>query len=238
MKIEHGAVYVQTNDGEQKEIVAFRRTAEGRLQQAGAVATGGRGSGKAHLASQGSVVLHNGWVLVVNASSDDVSILATDGATLTPVDRVASGGSTPTSIAVHGRLAYVLNTGDEPNVTGFEIGEDGRLVRLGGGTRPLGVGSDPAQVAFSPDRRTLVVTDRAQDSIHAFALDESGPYWGRCHVSVERRHAVRVRLPSGRNARRHGGGRRRDRPGIRVLVRPWRARAASADRRAGRQHSQ
>ena len=174
MKIEHGAVYVQTNDGEQKEIVAFRRTAEGRLQQAGAVATGGRGSGKAHLASQGSVVLHNGWVLVVNASSDDVSILATDGATLTPVDRVASGGSTPTSIAVHGRLAYVLNTGDEPNVTGFEIGEDGRLVRLGGGTRPLGVGSDPAQVAFSPDRRTLVVTDRAQDSIHAFALDESG----------------------------------------------------------------
>src|SRR5439155_3276420 len=152
----------------------FRRTGEGRLERIGAVATGGRGSGKAHLASQGSVALRNGWVLVVNAGSDDVSVLATGDGVLTLVDRVASGGSAPTSISVHGGLAYVLNTGDEPNVSGFEIGEDGRLVRLGGGTRPLGVGSDPAQVAFSPDRRTLVVTDRAQDSIHAFALDESG----------------------------------------------------------------
>jgi 6-phosphogluconolactonase len=172
---EHGAVYVQTNDGDLNELVAYRRTADGRLEHVGAVATGGRGSGKPHLASQGSVVLRNGWVLVANAGSDDVSVLATDGGrTPTLVDRVGSGGAEPTSVAVHGKLAYVLNAGGEPNVTGFEIAEDGRFVRLSGGTRALGAGSDPAQVAFSPDGRTLVVTDRATNSIHALALDEAG----------------------------------------------------------------
>ena len=172
MNTEHGAVYVQTNDGDLNELVAYRRTADGRLEHVGAVATGGRGSGKPHLASQGSIVLRNGWVLVANAGSDDVSVLATDGETLTLVDRVASGGSLPTSVAVHDTIVYVLNAGGAPNVTGFELGEDGRLIRLADGTESLPAGSDPAQVAFSPDGRTLVVTDRATNSIHAFVLDE------------------------------------------------------------------
>ena len=174
MNSVNGAVYVQTNDGEQNEVIVYRRAADGRLELAELVATGGRGSGKAHLPSQGSVVLRNGWILVANAGSDDISILCVDAERVTLVDRVASGGSAPTSIAVHGSLAYVLNTGGEPNVTGFEIGEDGRLIRLADATRLLGEGSDPAQAAFSPDGRTLVVTDRASNSIHAFALDANG----------------------------------------------------------------
>src|SRR5437867_1419581 len=171
MNTEHGAVYVQTNDGDLNELVAYRRTADGRLEHVGAVVTGGRGSGKPHLASQGSIALRNGWVLVANVGSDDISVFARDDETLTLVDRVASGGSEPTSVAVHDTIVYVLNAGGEPNVTGFELGEDGRLVRLPDGTTPLATGSDPAQVAFSPDGRTLVVTDRANDSIHTFALD-------------------------------------------------------------------
>jgi 6-phosphogluconolactonase (cycloisomerase 2 family) len=167
-------VYVQTNDGARNEVVVFRRGADGRLARAGAIATGGRGSGQPHLQSQGSIALRNGWVLVTNAGSDDVSVLSTDNELPVLVECVASGGSAPTSVAVHDRLAYVLNAGGEPNVTGFEIGEDGRLVRLADATWPLPEGSDPAQVAFSPDGRTLVVTDRATDSIHAFAVGESG----------------------------------------------------------------
>jgi len=174
----HGMVYVQTNDGARNEVVEFRRAPNGKLARGGAVATGGRGSGKPHLASQGSIALRNGWLLVVNAGSDDVSVLARHGGALTLVDRVASGGSEPTSVAVHDTIAYVLNAGGDPNVTGFEIGEDGRLVRLADGTTALPAGSDPAQVAFSPDGRTLVVTDRASDSIHAFAL-ERGRVVGR-----------------------------------------------------------
>ena len=169
-----GAVYVQTNDGERNEVVIYRRDPNGRLERIGAVATGGCGTGQPHLASQGSVVQWNGWVLVTNAGSDDISVLAADNVVLTLVDRVASGGSTPTSIAVHGSLAYVLNAAGEPNVSGFTIGEDGRLIPLPDSARPLGADSDPAQVAFSPDRRSLVVTDRASDSIHVFAIDENG----------------------------------------------------------------
>jgi 6-phosphogluconolactonase len=67
----------------------------------------------------------------------------------------------------------VLNAEGEPNVSGFILEAD-RLVPVSGSTRALGAGSDPAQVAFSPDGRTLLVTDRASDSIHAFAVADDG----------------------------------------------------------------
>ena len=104
----------------------------------------------------------------------DVSVFAAHEGKVTLVDRVASGGSAPTSVAVHDNRVYVLNTRDEPNVSGFHIGEDGRLVSRQDATRSIGASSDPAQVAVSPDGRTLVVTDRATDSIHVFGVDEDG----------------------------------------------------------------
>src|SRR5256885_2146313 len=160
MDRDFGAVYVQTNDGDRNELVAFQRADDGRLERAGVVPTGGRGSGKPHLPSQGSVAVRNGWVLVTNAGSDDVSVFTAHGGEVTLVDRVASGGSAPTSVTVHGNLAYVLNTGGEPNVTGFRIGEDSHLITQPNNSQPIGTASDPAQVAVSPDGRALIVTDR------------------------------------------------------------------------------
>jgi 6-phosphogluconolactonase len=64
----------------------------------------------------------------------------------------------------------VLNTGGEPNVAGFALEAD-RLVVVEGSSR--NAGTDPAQVAFSPDGRTLLVTDRA-DKIHLFTVDGEG----------------------------------------------------------------
>jgi 6-phosphogluconolactonase len=49
--------------------------------------------------------------------------------------------------------------------------EAGRLVAIPKQTANLN-GSDPAQVAFSPDGRVLVVTDRANDSIHLFEVKD------------------------------------------------------------------
>jgi 6-phosphogluconolactonase len=58
----------------------------------------------------------------------------------------------------------VLNNGT-PNIAGFRI-DDGQLVELDGSTRPLSAAdADPAQVSFSVDGRTLVVTERGTDSI-------------------------------------------------------------------------
>ena len=162
------AIYVQTNDGESNEIVVFARDDDGSLTHRGSLATGGRGSGEPHLPSQGSVIVAGAHLLVTNAGSDDVSVFALDEDEPRLVGRTPSGGTAPRSIAVHDDVVYVLNTG-EPNVTGFRLS--------GGRLEPLGVaqpaGTDPAQVAFSPDGRTLVVTDRA-DTIHVYAVDDDG----------------------------------------------------------------
>ena len=88
-------------------------------------------------------------------------------------DRVSSGGRTPTSVAVRDDLVYVLNNGT-PNIAGFRI-DDGRLAELEGSSRALSADDvDPAQIAFSRDGRTLVVTERGTDSISTYAIDERG----------------------------------------------------------------
>jgi 6-phosphogluconolactonase len=168
-----GFVYVQTNDAELNEVVVYRRGADGRLDRLGSYLTGGRGSGRPHLPSQASVVLAQGRLFVTNAGSDDLTVFAVDGDTLVAQDRVASGGSTPTSVAVHGSWVYVLNSQGEANVAGFSL-DGGGVAPLPGSIRALGEDSDPAQAAFSPDGRTLVVTDRAANSIHAFAVGADG----------------------------------------------------------------
>jgi 6-phosphogluconolactonase len=165
-----GFVYVQTNDADHNEIVVFARGAGGELERLLSYLTGGKGSGDPHLPSQSSVVLDGERLFVTNAGSDDLSVFTAVGEELDLIDRVKSGGSTPRSVTVHGDRVYVLNTGDEPNVPGFVL-DAGRLVAVKNSLRSAG--TDPAQVAFSPDGRTLLVTDRA-DKIHAYAVDADG----------------------------------------------------------------
>jgi 6-phosphogluconolactonase len=169
------AVYVQTNDDSENEVLVFERSADGRLAALGRFGTGGRGTGEPHLPSQSSIVLSGDGrqLLVVNAGSDELSLFAVEGGGLLLQDRVASGGATPTSVAVSGDLVYVLNNGS-PNIAGFRV-EDGRLVELADSARALSADeADPAQVSFSLDGRTLVVTERGTDSISAYVIDESG----------------------------------------------------------------
>ncbi len=169
------AVYVQTNDAAENEVLAFERLAHRGLSPLGAFGTGGRGTGQPHLASQGSVVLTGDGraLLVVNAGSEDVSLFVIEPRGLRLTDRVASGGRMPTSVAVAGDLVYVLNNGSA-DIAGFSIA-GGRLVALEGSRRPLSAGdADPAQIAFSPDGRTLVVTERGTDSISTYAVDGRG----------------------------------------------------------------
>jgi 6-phosphogluconolactonase len=165
-------IYVQTNDAERNEVVAFERDGEGRLTQLGRFETGGRGSGVPHLASQSSLALDGENLLVTNAGSDELSLFRVTADGLELAACVASGGSRPTSVAVRGDLAYVLNNGS-PGIAGFSLA-GGSLEPLAGSTRALAADADPAQVAFSPDGRTLVVTERGTNSISAFAMDERG----------------------------------------------------------------
>jgi 6-phosphogluconolactonase len=167
-------IYVQTNDVERNEIVAFSRSDEGSLEPLGRFDTGGRGTGQPHLASQSSVALNGdaSLLLVTNTGSDELSLFAVEPDGLRLVARASSGGSAPTSVAVHGELAYVLNNG-EPGIAGFSLVR-GELTVLDGSARALSPDADPAQIAFSPDGRTLVVTERGTNSISAFTVDDRG----------------------------------------------------------------
>jgi 6-phosphogluconolactonase len=167
-------VYVQTNDAERNEVIAFDRSGDGRLSPLGSYDTGGRGTGKPHLASQSSVVLSDdgSWLLIANAGSDELSLFAVEPDGLRLAGRVGSGGSGPTSIAVRGGLVYALNNGT-PGISGFTLA-DGGLSPLDGSSRELRGDADPAQIAFSPDGRTIIVTERGTNSITAFAVDERG----------------------------------------------------------------
>jgi len=166
------AVYVQTNEAGENRLVAFARAIDGSLSSLGSFPTGGAGDGVAHLTSQGSVVITGDGqhVLVTNAGSGDISLFSVSDAGLTLVDTVPTGEA-PKSVAEHDGLVYVLNTG-VPSLAGFRIA-GGRIERLPGSGRDLAQ-ADPAQVGFSPDGSTLVVTQRAADSIAVYPVDSAG----------------------------------------------------------------
>jgi len=168
-KSNYPAVYVQTNEADGNRVIAFRRDPDGSLAELGVYATGGRGDGKPHLTSQGSVVLtgDGSHLLVTNAGSGDLSVFAIGDDAITLVETVATG-SAPKSVAEHDGLVYVLNTG-EPSLVGFRLAGLERIAEF-----ELAEGSDPAQVGFAPDGSSLVVTDRGRDAIVQFPVDGAG----------------------------------------------------------------
>jgi 6-phosphogluconolactonase (cycloisomerase 2 family) len=183
------AVFVQTNELDGNHIDVFARGADGSLTPAGSYATGGLGGAQTgavvdRLASQGSLAYdaNHRLLFAVNAGSDTVSVLGVDGTTLTLNEVVPSGGSFPSSIAVHGNLVYVLNAGGAGSVQGFRI-EGGNIRPVVDGNRSLGLANatppffltSPGQVGFTPDGTRLVVTTKGSaSSIDVFGVNPNG----------------------------------------------------------------
>lgn len=174
----HHAVFVMSNDADSNEVIAYERTDIGTLLNPHRFRTEGRGSGGTvdPLASQGSVTLSEDRSLLfaVNAGSGTVSVFRVDGARLELTDVAPIAGSEPNAVAQHGDLVYVLDTAGSSNVVGFYL-RDGRLKSIPNSLRRLsgnGVGS--ASIAFSPDGRLLLVTERATSQIDAFAVLPDG----------------------------------------------------------------
>jgi 6-phosphogluconolactonase (cycloisomerase 2 family) len=172
-----GAVYSMTNSPINNEVLIYTRDASGALHTAGAVATGGTGLGTG-LNSQGALTMSDDqrWLFVVNAGSNSLSVFRVGAhGGLTPMQVIASGGSTPTSVAYRNGLVYVLNAGLPNNVSGFRVDSRGRLTPLPNSTRSLSApATAPAQVGFSDDGSTLIVTERATNTISTFAIDGEG----------------------------------------------------------------
>src|SRR5258707_6372286 len=94
-----GNVYTMDNAVAGNNVLIFNRAADGALSLAGAVATGGKGTGTG-LGSQSALILSaNGqWLFACNAGSDEISLFAVtpDGLVLT--DKVSTGGKQPISL--------------------------------------------------------------------------------------------------------------------------------------------
>jgi 6-phosphogluconolactonase (cycloisomerase 2 family) len=174
-----GAVFVMTNAASNNQINAYIRRADGSLEFSGSFATGGNGSGGTvdPLHSQGSLKLSadRRLLFAVNAGSGTVSSFAVDGASLTLLDTEATGGSSPVSITQAGDLVYVLNSGGNGSVRGFQVIGNGHLRPINNSTRTLsGTASTPTDVAFSPDRQFLVVAESATNMIDVFRVYPNG----------------------------------------------------------------
>lgn len=172
------AVFVMTNDADSNEVIAFERTPYGTLQGSHRYSTGGRGSGGTvdPLGSQGSLTLSDDGSLLfaANAGSGTVSTFRVLGSRLVLTDRTPTGGSEPNAVAQHGKLVYVLNTAGSSSVVGFRV-FDGRLVRIADSLRFLsGNFTESASLAFTPDGKDLVVTERATNRIDVFHVLADG----------------------------------------------------------------
>ena len=183
-------VFVQTNEPSGNRIVVFDRGSNGTLTEAGSYPTGGNGGIAApgtesdHLASQGSLAYdaRHSLLIAVNAGSDTVTTFKVRGDRLKNRRSVSSGGQFPASVAVSGRLVYVLNSGGEGIVKGFWI-TGHKLRPIPGSARSLGLanGNPPdfltstGQVGFTPGGSRLIVTTKASGShIDVFHVRRDG----------------------------------------------------------------
>ncbi|HEX9122228.1 MAG TPA: beta-propeller fold lactonase family protein [Actinomycetota bacterium] len=182
------AVFVQTDSPTGNQIVAYARDDDGALAPADTYDTGGLGGAQAGavvdpLASQGGLTYdaNDALLFAVNAGSDSVSVFGVDGAALTLHQVVSSGGTFPSSIAVRGSLAYVLNAGGAGSVQGYRV-QGGKLHPIVNSARSLGLSnadvpfftSSPGQVVFTPDGRHLVVPTKSNGTIEVFGIRPDG----------------------------------------------------------------
>jgi 6-phosphogluconolactonase len=172
------AVFVMTNSAARNEIRSYERESNGTLKPFGVFLTGGRGSGGTTdpLGSQGSLTLsHDHSVLLaVNAGSGEISSFLVDGPKLFLADVEPTGGSAPVAVAQWGDLVYVLNFAGNSNVVGFQL-DHGFLSPLPKSIRNLtSANSGASSLAFSPDGRFLVVTEKLNNNIDAFPVRADG----------------------------------------------------------------
>ncbi|MCU1430235.1 MAG: hypothetical protein JWL83_4235 [Actinomycetia bacterium] len=185
---EQPAAFVQTNDPHGNAVRAYAREADGTLRFTARYATGGKGGAAANavvdpLASSHSVVYDRAdhLLFVVNAGSNSLSVFGVEGAHLSLRQVISSGGSFPTSIAVHDDLVYALDAGGHGAVQGYRI-FDRRLHWLSSSTRSLGLHNAnppdfltaPGEVGFTPDGNTLVITAKKNGPIDTFRVFSDG----------------------------------------------------------------
>ena len=176
-----GHVYVNDNTKPANTIGAFDRHADGTLTpEAGSPFwAGGAGTGTG-LPSQGALQFSadGRFLIAVDAGSNQISVLRVhpDGSLrLVPGGVVSSRGMLPDSIAVHGNLVYVANSGaGHSNYTGFRLSFRGHLSRIPGSTVKLASDAAPGDVLFNGTGTKLIGTEVGPSLIDSFTVGSGG----------------------------------------------------------------
>lgn len=169
-----GTLYTMGNEPDVNTVFVFDRGADGRLSLADRVPTGGIGA-NANLGSQGALALNDDEtrLFAVNAGGDDVSVFHVRGDSLRLIDRISARGDKPISLAMDDHILYVLNS-DSSSISGYRATVGG-LEPIPDAIRPLSDSyTDPAQISFSPDGNTLVITEKATNRITLYGVDRLG----------------------------------------------------------------
>lgn len=174
-----GAVFVMTNDARKNEVIAYDRAPNGYLTEAGKYDTEGRGSGGVTdpLEAQGALTLSqdHSILFAANAGSGNISVFSVRRSNLVLVSKAPSGGSQPVAVAQFGNLVYVLNSGGAGSVVGFRLDLGAQLRPIKNATSYLTANvTGGASIAFSPDGRFLLVTERLANTIDAFRVNPDG----------------------------------------------------------------
>jgi 6-phosphogluconolactonase (cycloisomerase 2 family) len=175
-----GHVYVNDNTAPANTIAGFARHADGTLTPlpGSPYAAGGAGAG-AIIGSQGALQLSGDgrYLLAADAGSSQISVLAlgSDGSLQAVGSPVASGGKEPISIAVHGNLVYVANTGaGGSNYTGFTLGAGGQLTPLANSTFLLSDADGPGDILVNADGTHLAGVRVNTSLIDSFVVGSDG----------------------------------------------------------------
>ena len=171
-----GHVYIESNDANGNAVVMYNQGWDGKLSWASSTASGGKGTGVG-LGSQNAVTVNkeHTWLFAVNAGSNSVSSfkISNDGS-LELKSTESSGGTFPVSVCVNNDLLYVVNS-TSANISGYKIGWDGSLTWIKGSKKDLSdITALPAQIAFSPEGNSLLVTEKTTSVISSFSLDGKG----------------------------------------------------------------
>jgi 6-phosphogluconolactonase len=178
-----GHVYVNGNTTGTNTIDGFDRHADGSLTAipGSPFTAGGAGTGSAFGSAGGLQESSDGrYLLATDPASNDVSVLRIKpSGALQLVEVTSSNGTTPTSIAVHGSLVYVANSGaGGSNYTGFWLNAGGHLSAIRNSTYDLPDTASPGDVLISPDGTRLVATrvgpSAGPSYLDAFAIGRDG----------------------------------------------------------------
>ncbi len=170
-------VYTETNNpaAGQNAVLAYRSNpVTGNLTLIGSFSTGGTGElnlPKVVGPDDGDhqvVASRDGrFLYAVNEGSNSITAFRIDpNGRLDRIGTVDSGGIEPDGLSVAGNQVYVANRGDAtqtqpgtvaPNVTGFNVGRDGRLSLIAGSTVSFPVGTFATQVLVTANDRLLFV---------------------------------------------------------------------------------